>query len=85
MQDESQTYEYTVILEPTEPQGYSVYVPALPGIVTSGDSLDDALAMAREAIKLYLDALRRRGEPIPVESPSKRRSRRVQIPVRVAA
>lgn len=46
---------YTVLLEPdAESGGFSVSVPALPGCLTQGDTIDEALAMAREAITLYL-------------------------------
>ena len=57
---------YTVILTPdSERGGYTVRVPALPGCNTEGDSLEDALSNAREAIELYLEDLRESGEPIP--------------------
>ncbi len=39
-----------------EPEGgFSVEVPELPGCFTEGDTVDDALANAREAIECYLD------------------------------
>ena len=44
-----------VILEPSEEGGYTVTVPALPGCISEGDSVDDALANVREAIDLYLE------------------------------
>jgi len=60
------TYEYTVLLHPDEEEGgYTVTVPALPGIVTEGDTLEEALEMARDAIALYLEDLAADGEPIP--------------------
>ncbi len=60
---------YTVILTPdTEQGGYTVRVPALPGCNTQGDTLAEALANAREAIELYLEELRARGEPIPEDT-----------------
>ena len=61
-------YQYTVILRP-EPEagGYSVSVPVLPGCFTQGDNLEEALAMAREAISLYIESLAADGEPIPEE------------------
>ena len=52
-----------------EEGGYTVTVPALPGYVTEGDTLDEALAMAKDAIALYLDDLATHGEPIPDEPP----------------
>jgi predicted RNase H-like HicB family nuclease len=44
---------------------YGVTVPDLPGCFTAGKTLDDALAMAREAIELHLEGLIEAGEPIP--------------------
>lgn len=40
-------------------------VPALPGCFTQGETLDEAKAMAEEAIGLYLESLIDAGEPIP--------------------
>ena len=77
-------YTYTVEIIPTEPDGYSVHVPALPGVVTEGGTVEEALAMAREAIVLHLEGLREDGLEIPVEPPTRRR-RTVRIPVQVAA
>ncbi len=46
---------YTVLLTPDlESGGYTVTVPALPGCVTDGPTVEDALARASEAIALYL-------------------------------
>jgi predicted RNase H-like HicB family nuclease len=60
--------EYTIILHPDHEQGgYTVTVPALPGCVTEGDTIEEAIAMAREAIAGYIEALVKRGEPIPEE------------------
>lgn len=44
-----------IILEPSEEGGYTVTVPALPGCISEGNDLDDALANIREAIELYLE------------------------------
>ena len=44
-----------VVLEPSDEGGYTVYAPALPGCVSEGDTLDEALANIREAIALYLE------------------------------
>jgi antitoxin HicB len=54
-------------LEPAEGGGFVVQVPALPEVVTEGDSEEEALAMAKDAIELVLESRRERGEPIPVE------------------
>jgi len=47
-------YGYTVVLEPQEEGGFTVLVPALPEVVTEGDSEVEALANAEEAIRLVL-------------------------------
>jgi predicted RNase H-like HicB family nuclease len=44
-----------VVLEPSEEGGYTVYVPALPGCISEGDNIDEALENITEAIELYLE------------------------------
>ncbi len=44
-----------VVLEPSEEGGYTVFVPALPGCISEGDTVEEALANIKEAIELYLD------------------------------
>jgi predicted RNase H-like HicB family nuclease len=44
-----------VILEPSDEGGYTVYVPSLPGCISEGESIDEALANIQEAIELYLE------------------------------
>lgn len=61
------TLSYTIQLEPAEEGGYTVTVPALPAVITEGDTYDEAVAMAREAIGLYLRYLEEEGRPIPRE------------------
>jgi predicted RNase H-like HicB family nuclease len=57
-----------VLLDPDEGDGgYTVTVPTLPGIVTQGETLEEALEMVRDAIALYLEDLIADGEPIPTE------------------
>lgn len=60
--------EYAIILHPDVDQGgYWVTVPALPGCLSQGDSLEEAIAHAREAIALHLEGLAAAGEAIPHE------------------
>ncbi len=62
------SYSYTLVLEPDAESGtYTVTVPALPGIVTQGDSIEDAIAMGRDAIKCHIEGLLADGEPVPEE------------------
>jgi predicted RNase H-like HicB family nuclease len=61
----SAKYDFTVLFEPTEEGGYTAIVPALPGEETEGRSLEDARAMAIEAIQCHIESLLKDGEPIP--------------------
>lgn len=64
-QETSNEYSFTVFFEPAAEGGYVVTCPALPGLVTEGDSLAEARKMARDAIRAYLESLRKDGEAIP--------------------
>ena len=64
---EIKEYSYTVLFEPAEEGGYVVTCPALPGLVTEGDTLKEARAMARDAIRAYLESLKKDGVPVPAE------------------
>ena len=44
-----------VILEPSDEGGFTVYVPSLPGCISEGDTVDQAMSNIREAIDLYLE------------------------------
>lgn len=59
---------YRVLLNPEPEGGYTVTVPTLPGCITFGGSVDEAIAMAREAIELYIESLVAHNEPVPDES-----------------
>lgn len=58
---------YTIVLETEKDGGFVVSVPALPGCFTQGESRNDALRNAKEAITAYIEELRARGEEIPRE------------------
>jgi len=60
--------KYTVILQP-EAVGYSVTCPAVPGAVSQGDTLGEALAMITEAIELLLECMADEGERPLEETP----------------
>ena len=59
---------YRIRLEKEEEGGYTVIVPALPGCITYGETVDEAIEMAKEAVELYVEELAERGEPIPDDS-----------------
>lgn len=46
---------YIAIFQEEKEGGYSVWVPALPGCASQGDTLEDAIVHIREAITLYLE------------------------------
>ena len=50
-------YSYTVIFEPAQEGGYSVYIPALPGCFSEGETLEQAKANAAEAIQCHIEGL----------------------------
>ena len=66
---EGSEYSYTVLFEPAEEGGYVVTCPALPGVVTQGETLEEARAMAEDAIRGYLEGLLKDGLSIPPDTP----------------
>jgi predicted RNase H-like HicB family nuclease len=58
---------YRVIYDPLAEGGFQVIVPALPGIVTFGRTIDEAREMARDAISCHLQGLLKDNEEIPVD------------------
>ncbi len=60
---------FTVVLEPEADGGYSVDCPAIPGCVSQGDSLEEALKNIREAILLCLQVRAEERLPPPEETP----------------
>jgi len=59
------TLRYTLLFQPEPEGGFTVIVPALPGCVTYGSTYDEAMAMADDAIRVYLESLAEDGEEIP--------------------
>ena len=56
---------FQLVFEPDTKGGYTVTVPALPGCITYGETMEEARKMAREAIELYLEDLAENNEKIP--------------------
>jgi len=52
---------FMVLYAPAEEDGYVVTCPALPGLVTEGETLEEARQMARDAIRTYLESLKNDG------------------------
>jgi antitoxin HicB len=59
---------YKLLLHKEDDNRYSVVVPALPGCITYGENIDDAISMAKEAIELYIVELQSRNETVPDDS-----------------
>ena len=56
---------YVAIVEEAEGKAVGVWFPDLPGCFSAGDTLDEAMLNAREAIALYADALRADDRAMP--------------------
>ena len=61
-------HTYKIHLHKEAEGGYMVTVPALHGCITQGDDIDEAIAMAREAIEIYIEELKERHEEIPADT-----------------
>jgi len=62
-------HSFSVILEPQPGGGFTVLVPALPEVVTEGDTEQEALANVEEAIRAVLEYRRAQGLTIPSDAP----------------
>lgn len=62
------SYNYKLLLRKEPEGGYTVVVPALPGCITYGENVDEAITMAKEAIELYIEELKDHGEAVPDDS-----------------
>ena len=51
------TYTFTMLFEPAEEGGFVVTCTALPGLVTEGDTLEEARRMAEDALRGYVESL----------------------------
>lgn len=61
---------YRILLTPEDEGGFSVSVPALAGCFTQGETIEEAIEMAKEAISLYIESLEQDGELVPDDSKS---------------
>ena len=61
------TLSYRITLRKEPEGGYTVLDPALPGCITYGKTVEEAIEMARDAINGYIESLIEDGEAIPVE------------------
>jgi len=61
-------YTFKIHLHKEAEGGFTVTVPVLPGCITYGEDVDEAIKMAKEAVELYIEELQERGETIPDDS-----------------
>ncbi len=57
--------KFLVYLESAEEGGYIVSCPQLPGCVTQGETVEEALVMIKDAIQGHIASLQKHGEPVP--------------------
>ena len=77
----SHDVSYTAVFEPAEEGGYVVTFPAIPGLATQGETLDEATAMAADCLRAYLESLALDGEAPPYEAPELPPMRRITVAV----
>ena len=58
---------YKILLKKEPEGGYTVIAPSLPGCITYGETIDESIINAKEAIELYIESLKSHGEEIPTE------------------
>jgi antitoxin HicB len=61
----SQVYRVPLVMTPQEEGGYTVTSPVLPGLVTEGDSLEEALTNVEDALRATLELYEDTGRPVP--------------------
>ena len=57
--------EYVLVIHPAEEGGFWAEIPALPGCFVQGETVEDLLSDAPEAIATHVAALRGDGQPVP--------------------
>ena len=73
------SFLFQIVLRPEPEGGYTVLVPSLPGCVSFGETLEEAKEMAKEAIALYVSALKEKNEEIIDDTNSIETSLRVTV------
>ncbi len=64
---------YILRIEPADEGGFVAYFPALPGCHTQGETFEEVVRMAKDALSVYLECLLAYGDPIPVEHTAPKR------------
>jgi predicted RNase H-like HicB family nuclease len=59
---------FKIHLHKEDKDGYMANVPTLPGCITYGETVAEAIVMVKEAIELYIEELQDREKQIPDDS-----------------
>ncbi len=76
---------YAVIFEPAEEGGFVVTFPAVPDLATQGESLDEAMEMAADCLRCYLEGRVKDGLPLPESEHERSDALQSQIKVSLQA
>lgn len=60
-------FTFRTIIEPDDPKGYHGYVPALKGVHTCGDTIEETNKNLQDAIICHIEGLKKDGLPVPSE------------------
>jgi antitoxin HicB len=76
--------QYVCTFQPSSEGGYNVRCSAFSGLVTSGNTLEEARANAREALELCIEVYRDKGWPMPASDSEPRETIEELVPVTLA-
>ncbi len=76
--------QYVCTFHPNPEGGFSVRCDAFPGLITSGKSLEDARAAAREALELCIEVYQEKGWPLPEPDAEPHSTIKELVPVKLA-
>ena len=62
---------YRIILEPQAEGGFTVFVPELPDVITEGDTREEAIARAKDAIEGYIHTVEEMNWQLPMVEEAK--------------
>lgn len=60
---------FPIVIHKDKNSDYGVTVPDLPGCFSAGETMDEAIEMAHEAVECHIEGLLLEGEPLPAAQP----------------
>lgn len=76
----TRNFTFRTIIEPDDPSGYHGFVPALKGVHTAGDTIEEVKENLRDAITLHVQGLIEDGLPVPVSDQTIETIETVSVP-----